>query len=167
MPGETPKAFAAFCDYRDMGPRRSLSKLGRNLGKTKANFEPWSVLFRWVERCEAFDVDKAHEARTAAQEAQAAELREYRESAHAFASKLIKGQELMTAIAISRLAEVAPQKDKAPAEKITVNTACQFMRYAATIGAAAFDLKAEVVGVRQLERLAKGMGDASDEETDT
>lgn len=53
--GESAKAFAAFRAYRDLGPDRSFSKLGRALGKTPQAFEPFSVRNEWVRRCAAWD----------------------------------------------------------------------------------------------------------------
>lgn len=53
--GETDKQFQAFAIYRDMGPARALADVGRELGKTKAAMEPWSVKNRWVERASKWD----------------------------------------------------------------------------------------------------------------
>lgn len=53
--GETPKQFEAFVCYRDMGEERSLSKVGLELGKSKALMERWSSANNWVDRCVAWD----------------------------------------------------------------------------------------------------------------
>lgn len=53
---ETPKAFAAFCAYRDLGPERSIEKVGQKLGKSKALIERWSRKHEWVSRVVAYDV---------------------------------------------------------------------------------------------------------------
>lgn len=53
---DTDKSFQAFCIYRDMGAERSLEKLSQKLGKTKVNFEQFSVKYRWQERVAAYDV---------------------------------------------------------------------------------------------------------------
>lgn len=56
-PGESTKAYNAFCAYRDMGPERSLEKTGRTLDKprTKQYLGEWSVKYNWVERATAYD----------------------------------------------------------------------------------------------------------------
>lgn len=57
---ETPKAFAAFCAYRDMGKGRSLDGAWRRQkGDEKAtapgHFTRWSVAHDWEERAAAYD----------------------------------------------------------------------------------------------------------------
>lgn len=54
-PTDTVRSYAAFAQYRDMGPGRSLEQLGRDLGKTKAAMEQLSVKYGWAERVRAFD----------------------------------------------------------------------------------------------------------------
>jgi len=62
--GETSKAYAAFCAYRDLGIDRSFSKiipiLYPDLGTTKPSskqrrLSEWSVKYTWVARVEAYD----------------------------------------------------------------------------------------------------------------
>lgn len=52
---ESAAAFAGFVQYRDMGPERSLAKVGRLMGKQKPNLERWSAKFEWVKRAQAWD----------------------------------------------------------------------------------------------------------------
>jgi hypothetical protein len=52
-PDESAKAFAAFNEYLNMGPQRSLEAVGRKLGKSKALMERWSKRHNWVARVEA------------------------------------------------------------------------------------------------------------------
>jgi hypothetical protein len=83
QPGDTDRSYAAFCAYRDMGPARSLDKLGdRWRSRTKGgntgattHLEVWSRDGRWVARARAWDNFKAEEARRVELEAaQAAEV---------------------------------------------------------------------------------------------
>lgn len=55
QPGETAKAFEAFCLYRDMGTERSIAKVGEKLGKNKITLEQWSAKNGWVDRATAWD----------------------------------------------------------------------------------------------------------------
>lgn len=78
--GESAKAFAAFCGYRDMGPRRSLRELARALSANKtttylAQLGEWSRRWNWVERVKAWDEELDKKAR----EAQLEEVRKMRE----------------------------------------------------------------------------------------
>ena len=86
-PRETQKSYEAFKIYRDMGPTRSLARLGRELAKSKQNFDRWSVSNEWVKRVTAYDhyLDlKAQEA--ALDEAQEAARR------HIRLGKLLQGR---------------------------------------------------------------------------
>ncbi|MCL6611189.1 MAG: hypothetical protein K6T66_06590 [Peptococcaceae bacterium] len=57
QPGESSKAYAAFCVYRDLGPERSLEKALQNLSKKRAKWQlwQWSSKYNWVARCQAYD----------------------------------------------------------------------------------------------------------------
>jgi hypothetical protein len=61
QPKESPKAYAAFCAYRDLGPTRSVEKAFAALKPdTKRSGRPaewygWSRRFEWVKRTEEFD----------------------------------------------------------------------------------------------------------------
>lgn len=54
QPGESEQAFTAFRTYLDLGPKRSLAKVGHQLGKSKALMERWSSQWKWVKRVEAY-----------------------------------------------------------------------------------------------------------------
>jgi len=57
QPGESSRAYAHFCLYRDMGVSRSLRTLEKVDGCTSGyrQLGRWSSRWRWVERCEAYD----------------------------------------------------------------------------------------------------------------
>lgn len=62
LPYESPKAYAAFCMYRDMAiSERSLRKVNaRRTGSTRVTqgagvLADWSVRYNWVARVAAFD----------------------------------------------------------------------------------------------------------------
>src|SRR2546427_6116994 len=57
QPGESSKAYAHFCLYRDMGQERSLRKVAGDakcISKV-AQLRRWSPKWRWVERCQKYD----------------------------------------------------------------------------------------------------------------
>jgi hypothetical protein len=54
-PGESAKAFAAFEVYRDMGPDRSIQKVGKQLAKNPKTLARHSKRHEWVKRAAAFD----------------------------------------------------------------------------------------------------------------
>ena len=59
IPGETHKAWLAFCIYRDMGKERSLDKAWQQVtgkeGRHARHWAAWSVKNHWVSRCGAYD----------------------------------------------------------------------------------------------------------------
>ncbi len=62
-PGE--RAFEAFAHYRDLGADRSLRRVGRDLGKTRATIEELSVKWDWVGRALEYDAHLDRERRVA------------------------------------------------------------------------------------------------------
>ena len=53
--GESARAYEAFCLYRDLGPERSLAKVGQELGKSVSLMERWSSEHDWVDRVKALE----------------------------------------------------------------------------------------------------------------
>ena len=68
MTDESAKAFAAFCVYRDQGPRRSLAAVGRSLAKSTTLVARWSSQWSWVERVAAWDAETARKIAAAQQD---------------------------------------------------------------------------------------------------
>ena len=50
QPKESAKAFAAFAEYLNQGPTRSLEAVGQKLGKSVSLIERWSSRWNWTER---------------------------------------------------------------------------------------------------------------------
>jgi hypothetical protein len=57
LSGESSKAYAHFCLYRDMGQGRSLRKLAADAETTSQlrQLQHWSSRWKWVERCQSYD----------------------------------------------------------------------------------------------------------------
>jgi hypothetical protein len=53
LPRESTKAFAAFREYMNMGPQRSLAAVAAKVGKSKTMMERWSRRFDWPSRVKA------------------------------------------------------------------------------------------------------------------
>ena len=58
QPGESAKAFEAFCIYRDMGVSRSARKVSEKLGKSRQLLSRWSAQYSWVDRVDAWDAEQ-------------------------------------------------------------------------------------------------------------
>lgn len=55
QPGETSKAYEAFCIYRDMGAERTVRGVAEHLNKSQQLINGWSGKNEWVVRAAAFD----------------------------------------------------------------------------------------------------------------
>ena len=58
VPKETPKAFEAFCIYRDLGPGRTVPDVQAEYNKSPSYIRQlyeWSRTYDWVKRAAAFD----------------------------------------------------------------------------------------------------------------
>jgi hypothetical protein len=55
MEGESAKAFAAFCRFRDLGPDRTLRKVAEKLRKSEQLMQRWGKKFNWHGRAVDFD----------------------------------------------------------------------------------------------------------------
>jgi membrane protein required for beta-lactamase induction len=53
LPRESAKAHAAFREYLELGPQRSLALVAANLGKSKVLMERWSRRYDWAGRLAA------------------------------------------------------------------------------------------------------------------
>jgi len=65
QPKESARAFEAFSTYLNMGPDRSLAKVGQKLGKCTVVIEKWSAKFDWPARVQAHASHLAAVERTA------------------------------------------------------------------------------------------------------
>jgi hypothetical protein len=52
---EGSKAYEAFACYRDMGRKRSISKVAKELGKNDSLISRWSVRHDWIYRANQYD----------------------------------------------------------------------------------------------------------------
>jgi hypothetical protein len=53
--GESAPAFAAFVEYRDLGPDRSIDAVQRKVKKNTRLLAKWSGHWNWVKRARAYD----------------------------------------------------------------------------------------------------------------
>jgi hypothetical protein len=109
LPGESARAFGAFCAYRDLGPRRSLRAAAAAFyeqpsAARERQLDKWSRAFRWVERAAAWDRHLDAQARQAQQEAR----REMTE-------RHVKEARALQAKALERLRALRPE-ELAPAD---------------------------------------------------
>lgn len=86
---ETPKPYAAFCIYRDMGAQRSVRKVAEKLGKSETLISRWSSAHNWVERAAAWDSEQDRIARQEQLEAIKRMRKRQAESGHALQCKAL------------------------------------------------------------------------------
>jgi hypothetical protein len=59
---ETPVAYAAFVCYRDLGVKRTVVGVARELGKSESLLRRWARRHDWAERAWAWDLSQAQDA---------------------------------------------------------------------------------------------------------
>lgn len=121
QPEETPKAYAAFCEYRDMGAERSLDKVATKLNKSSTLIARWSSKYKWVERVAAWDDEQERIARIAAQKENIQAIKDMRKRHATLAtSMLIKAAKALGRIPedeikagdISRMVDIASKLER-------------------------------------------------------
>lgn len=63
QPGESGPAFEAFAAYRDMGEKRTIAAVARELNKSGTLCHRWKLKYNWRDRADAYDASIAEEAR--------------------------------------------------------------------------------------------------------
>jgi hypothetical protein len=113
-PGESAKAYAAFCLYRDLGPRRSLDAASRSyhgshregvdllsgrLPRASGTIRRWAHCWNWQARARAWD-----------QEAERIKQAEQRAALQEMAERHAKEALMMQNKAIERLRQLRPEE---------------------------------------------------------
>jgi hypothetical protein len=159
QPGESSRAFGAFCLYRDLGPRRSLRAAaaafyGRTAAALERQVDKWSRAFSWVERASAWDRHLDAEACQAQAEARREMVERHVREARALQGKALERlralcpEELGPADLLRYIVEAAKLERLALGEPDTVQ------RHELTGrggGALHFSLEEAVAAARELE----------------
>lgn len=111
--GETPKSFAAFCVYRDMGKGRSLDSAwrvqgGGRTGTAPSYYTEWSAKYAWVGRATAYDAHLSSVAVGSAEDGIKQDRLEYRNTVKREAAAFAE-----SAVAMRREAMLMEDKDTA------------------------------------------------------
>jgi hypothetical protein len=72
---ESMPAYAAFAEYRDLGPERSIEAVSRKVSKSLPLLKRWSSRWSWVERAKAYDAHLDEIRRTAREQSIAKQAR--------------------------------------------------------------------------------------------
>jgi hypothetical protein len=150
--GESPKAFASFCVYRDMGPERSFDGVRQRTGKQpwyKRQIERWADRYEWAARASAYDAHMDSVRRGGYEDAErSAACRAYLERVRKSAAEVIAAGQLCL--------EVASRSLKAyrnlPPETLTPGDAAGLIR--SGVAAVDYGLNAEAVALGLSETLS-------------
>jgi hypothetical protein len=147
---ETPKAYAAFCVYRDLSKSRSIDKAfqqHQNSTKTAPrHWMDWAVDFDWKHRAAAYDAHIELSHRKTREAEHTAELVAYRERAR-------KAAQDTAAIASAALLKAGRRLQTLDPEQIDASALPGFLRAAAAVLESSLNAEAEAIGVRRLESL--------------
>ena len=150
-PGETSKAFAAFCAYRDMGPERSHEIVREKVGKEPGylrQIERWSDRYEWASRAAAYDAHMDSVRRGGYEEAErSAACRAYLERIRASAAEVLAAGHLCLKIATRSLKAY----HDLPPETLTPGDAAGLIR--SGVAAVDYALNAEAVALGLSETL--------------
>ncbi|MER5546452.1 hypothetical protein ACWDBP_44165 [Streptomyces sp. NPDC001233] len=86
---ESAPAFEAFAVYRDLGSARSVTKVARELGKSRALVGRWSRQYAWVMRAAAYDREQDRVFLAEQQQARRDIARRHAKLAQAFLGKAV------------------------------------------------------------------------------
>lgn len=161
--GESAKAYAAFCKYRDLKPDRRSLNAAYGGGRAPGYWAEWSSQFRWVERAAAYD---AHldELRRSERERRLRALEERRfavelQNQERLEKRLQKMEALLDKADQAPIVEVSTRKET---EKVTIKVkGISLAGYARLVDAANTTAKQAINGVRDEPEAAEKDGDAT------
>ena len=159
QPGESSRAFGAFCVYRGLGPRRTLRAAAeafyhRSSGAVLRQLHTWSAKLRWVERASAWDRHLDAEARQAQEKARREMAERHAQEARALQAKAVerlralRPEELGAADVLRYFVEAAKLERLAQGEPDTVQRQELTGRGG---GPVRFSLEDAVAAIRELE----------------
>lgn len=145
--GETPKAYAAFCAYRDLGTGRSIQKLRENSEKTQGyerHLLSWSSRYSWPARAAAWDEHLDRERRAVVVESERGRaLREHLETTRKMSREMLETGAAMLALARRSLKAYS----QLPAESVQPTEASSLGRTGVALIQTGLDAEAHALGV--------------------
>ena len=150
LPQEGPKAFEAFCVYRDMKPRSVLKAYrqktsNKTAARVSGSWNEWTAEFRWSDRVEAYDAYIERIARQKREEVYINDLEDFRKRQRQVAQASLGISANMLQQAHKRLEEL-----KANKENIPLNQLPALVRAAAHLAEFATNAEAQALGVEEI-----------------
>lgn len=150
QPNEGQRAWEAFQEYRNMGPKRSCAKVARKLGKSDTIIERWSRMHSWVKRVELYEIDeeKDYQAELSVQRREAARR-------HAEAGALLRN------IALEILKKKYGERfEKLNAKSLTSGDVLRYIMEGAKLERAALGAPTEIIENQNTQPPSSGVNDA-------
>ena len=110
--GDTRKSFPAFCDFLQMGPRRTLPACAKEYGHRFQSLSTWSSKHNWTDRSAAYDVQELLRAK-AQHEQKRAEIRQR------FIDRGLEMADIAMSVAAGRAVDPCVCEDRKPGEPCT------------------------------------------------
>jgi hypothetical protein len=157
QPEESPKAYAAFRVFLELGERRTVVGAARQLGKAESLIRGWAARYDWCRRAWQWD---QHE-----QQADARTLREERDEQ---LRQSLRHADQLTRLSMGRLAKCV-HRDPATGEltlddSVTPYVAVQIYRLVLDIRRESYEILAASAGDDSNESAASEVGRMSDDE---
>lgn len=161
LEGETAKAYAAFCIYRDLPPQTRSIKRANNISRGRPTdsteeasglFTKWASEHQWRTRAEAYDAIQERERRKRLERTREVEdeekLEEFRQQQEKLGSRCTSVAERLLGMVEARLSKMA-EDGKELDDKALATVA----RAAAALATVGTNAQAEALGVRQLQAM--------------
>lgn len=96
QPGESGKAYTAFCIYRDLGRERTLIQTSQQVGKYRSLIDRWSAMGKWKDRALAWDAHIDRKVQAATEREKIKMVERHAKQAMLFQQKIFERMQTMT-----------------------------------------------------------------------
>lgn len=140
LPGESTRAFEAYCAYLELGPGRRFSAVARKFGVSLRTVQRWALEFDWRERLSTRAAHRAEQSAQIQARVQTEELLDATARAKAFRER----QFLLAEAVLDVTERYLERLDDVDLEQVRFPDACRALEFAARLARQARETEATV-----------------------